>query len=90
MAAVIIEGRTLSTSERSGKRDDGTAWQMHSARVLVADRDVTEVTYDPATLGVIRQGDQVSILAEASVYRGAPSFRALAVSLIDDAALPAA
>lgn len=78
MATAIVEGRVLITDSRSGtKVTDGVGrpWTINTARVLVADTDVTEVTYDPSTDGALRAGDEVRALVAVSTYRGEPSFR---------------
>lgn len=81
MATVIISGRVLLTEQRSGHKlqDDGTKrpWSISTAKVLVADTDVTEFSYDPSTDGALRKDDEIEALCSASTYRGDPSFRVI-------------
>jgi hypothetical protein len=75
---VQVAGEVLHIDNRSGiSQRTGEPYSINTVRVLVERTGVAEVTL-PREIGVPKQGDPVSYLADASVYNGGLQLRALA------------
>lgn len=77
-----ITGVVLGTTNRAGvSKTSGNAYDVSTVRVLVADSDVTSVTYQTVNdMGArFAKGDVVDLLAEIDVYRGEANLRLVAV-----------
>lgn len=73
-----ITGVVLGTTSRQGtSKTTGNAYDMSTVRVLVADSDVSHVTFstDNDWRARFEKGDVVDLVAEVDVYRGEPNLR---------------
>jgi hypothetical protein len=70
MALARVTGAVLTTSEIKGKgRQSGEPYRMQFARVLVENRDITEVRI-PDTIKTPIDGQLVDYLCELGTYGG--------------------
>jgi hypothetical protein len=78
----LVSGSVLYTETRSGvshrDKDNPRAYSITTARVLVANRGVCDVTI-PDTMRAPIEGESVDYLAEFSVFGGRLQARAVAV-----------
>lgn len=75
MALARITGRVLGTEVfRGTARSTGQPFSIHTAIVLVGDRDTARVGYEP-TEWTPRQGDEVDVYVRVGVYRNEADLR---------------
>ena len=75
-ATVRVTGTVLNVDTRRGTSSkSGEPYAITTARVLVAERGLADVTL-PDTVNVIR-GEDVDLLADVSVYGGRAQLRAI-------------
>lgn len=78
-ATVRVTGTVLNVETRRGtSRASGEPYAITTARVLVAETGVADVTL-PDTISVIR-GEDVDLIADVSVYANKAQLRAVAAA----------
>jgi hypothetical protein len=78
-ATVRVSGTVLNVDTRRGtSRASGEPYAITTARVLVAETGIADVTL-PDTINVIR-GEDVDLIADVSVYANRAQLRAVALT----------
>ncbi|MGW9292339.1 hypothetical protein ACWGRN_29935 [Streptomyces albidoflavus] len=75
-STAIVAGTVLKVDRRKGTSQAGNAYDFHTVRVLVADAGLAEVSLAD-NIPVPSRGDDVSYVAEFSVYKGDVQGKAL-------------
>lgn len=79
MAVARVQGLVLDVQRRAGVSAAGKPYDFTTARVLVADRDVTEVTFRGDMGTGLARAAEVDVLVELDTYGGRLQVTALDV-----------